>query len=130
MSISIYAWVEEGGEWTDTAVIQGGGGEFFPGGKGFWVQASQLPNPPGIAIGFTYRYRVDQNSGEDFRECLCNGFANGIFYFLVPPVEEPDQSPVVQEPPEILKTLPPFPESFDSSIRRTSDGDLEPGTYT
>jgi hypothetical protein len=131
MSISIYAFVEEGGEWTETPVLGGGDGDFFSGGKGFWVRAPHLPNPPGIAIGYSYGYRIDQNPGESSNGCLCNGFANGVFYFLTLPIEEPETGPPEQEPPEEIPiTLPPFPEAFDPSIRRTSDGDMEPGSYS
>ena len=126
MSISIYAYVEgEDGSWTQVPVLTGEG-EFHSSGKAFWVRAGELPSWPGIAIGYTYAYQDTGSAGEP-EECMATAFAHGTFHFLTLPLDEPDKTPEPWKPPPDEVTLPPFPESLDPEVRRTSDGDLEPG---
>lgn len=129
MSFSIYAYVEE----EERAVLGGAPGD-FAGVASFWVQAPYLPEAPGIAPGYSYTYKIDQNLDEVPTECKCNGFANGIFYFFIPSAVVPDTGgggggtgvEGTDLPINVMVSAPlrSIPSAFDPRIRRTSEGDL------
>lgn len=126
MSISIYAFVEEEGEWAEKLVLGGAEGEFQWGQGTFLIRAPYLPEPPGIAAGYTYNFRIDQNLDEAATECRCVAYGDGIFYFYIPSVEVPHSGgDGVDLKVEVPTTVKSSPSSFEPLTRRSSDGDLE-----